>query len=98
MLKTVNGAPTALKTPGSVVDFAVDWRAWLAPGEAITASAWTCEPTLPITGPAEAGGLAVAFLGGGVEGQTYRLTNAITTNGGRQDSRTIVIRCTAARA
>lgn len=98
MLKTVNGAPSAQKTPGSVVDFAIDWRAWLASGEVIENSVWTCEPALPLTGPGLAGGLAVVFVGGGVDGTTYRLKNAITTNGGRQDSRTIVLRCTADRA
>lgn len=97
MLKTVNGAPMGLKTPGSVVDFAVDWSAWLTAGESIESSAWTCEPTLPLTNPGQAGAVAVVFVGGGVEGETYRLTNAITTNGGRQDSRTIVLKCTANR-
>lgn len=97
-MRTVNGAPSALKTPGSVVDFAVDWTAWLAPGEVIDTSTWTCDPALPLTAPGVAGGVAITFVGGGVEGTVYRLTNAIETNGGRLDSRTIVLRCTADRA
>lgn len=96
-MRTVNGTPQAIKTPGSLVDFAVDWRGWLAPGEAIATSSWSCTPALPLSGAGEAGGIATTFVGGGAEGTTYRLVNSITTTGGRQDSRTIALRCTAAR-
>lgn len=97
MMRTVNGAPQALKTPGSLVDFGVDWRKWLVPGETIATSSWACEPTLPLANAAEVAGVAVVFVGGGVEGATYRLRNSITTTGGRQDSREIVLTCTARR-
>ena len=97
-MRTVNGTPQAIKTPGSLVDFAVDWRQWLAPGESIATSSWSCTPALPLSAQGEAGGIATTVVGGGVDGTTYRLTNSVTTTGGRQDSRTIVIRCTAARA
>lgn len=97
-MRTVNGAPQFLKTPGSLVDYAVDWRQWLAPGETIATSSWQATPTLPLSGAAEAGGIATTNVGGGAEGTTYRLTNSITTTGGRQDSRTLVLRCTSARA
>jgi len=96
-MRTVNGAPQALKTPGSVVDFGVDWRQWLAPGETITSSTWACEPALPLTNPGEAAGVTVVWVGGGVEGATHRLRNSIATSGGRQDSREIVLSCTANR-
>ncbi|MBS3958306.1 MAG: hypothetical protein KGZ52_02745 [Xanthomonadaceae bacterium] len=97
MMRTVNGAPQALKTPGSVVDFGVDWRQWLALGETITSSTWACEPALSLTNPGEAEGVAVVWVGGGVEGTTYRLRNSIVTTAGRIDSREIVLTCTARR-
>lgn len=96
-MRTVNGAPQALKTPGSVVDFGVDWRQWLASGETITSSTWACEPSLPLTNQAESAGVTVVWVGGGVEGVTYRLRNSIATTGGRLDSREIVLMCTARR-
>lgn len=85
-----------VKDPAAVVDYTVDWGAGYLAGETVTASDFSIDPV-------EAGGLAVeaassdgqtasATLSGGITGHLYRVTNQISTSGGRTDERSLAIR------
>jgi hypothetical protein len=87
------------KDPSAVLQYVMDWTSWLAGGEAITASTWA------ITGgtPGSSDYLSenshsnnttssTIWLKDGAAGATYKLTNHITTDGGRQDSRTAILK------
>ena len=85
-----------LKDPEAALDYAVDWGADYLGGDALVASAWTVSPDEP-------GGIAVVRsrfdlltatveVAGGVPGKIYRVTNHVTTESGREDSRSIMLR------
>lgn len=88
-------------TPGASLDYIVNWGAkpdgsapWLdiAGGETITTSSWTATRGITLSQDEVVGGtVAVVFAAGGELSQTYTLTNTITTNKGRTDSRVIVL-------
>jgi hypothetical protein len=77
------------------LDYAVDWREWLAPdGDTITDSAWTAEPGITIEqdpAPTATGGVVTVWLSGGVTGRSYLVTNRITTALGRVDERSFTL-------
>jgi hypothetical protein len=80
--------------PGADLDYSVDWSEWLAAGETITGSSWPAVAGLTLSRDQVSGGtVASVFAAGGVAGQTYVLTNQITTSAGRVDSRTITLNC-----
>jgi hypothetical protein len=79
---------TYLKDPDSTLDYEIDWTAWLG-ADTIATSTW-----IPATGITEASSTnttttATVWLTGGTVGQTYLVTNRITTAAGRTDDRTI---------
>ncbi|MHB9880072.1 phage fiber-tail adaptor protein [Pacificimonas sp. ICDLI1SI03] len=85
-----------LKSPGSSIDYAVDWGAGYLEDEQIVGSSWRVEPD-------DAGGLVIgatvtgpqrtaATLSGGTEGAVYRIVNSIELSDGRQDERSLTIR------
>lgn len=79
------------KDPNAVLDYGWDWSTWLAVGESITASTWVVDPDEPD------GGLVIdddsqfeedattVWVSAGTAGVNYRLTNHITTDGGREN-------------
>lgn len=75
--------------PDAVLDYAIDWTAWLADGETITASTWEVPTGLTQTTPAPsiAAGVTTVWISGGAADTVYRVTNHITTSHGRQDDR-----------
>lgn len=80
--------------PQSVLDYAVDWTAWLATGETLTASSWTVPAGITQTTPAPsftAGGVATIWMTGGTLNLSYSLVNHITTSAGRQQDQTITL-------
>ena len=77
--------------PSAVLDYAVDWSAWLADGEVIASSTWTVpegmeQATPP---PSHTDTKTTVWVTGGTAGTRYRLTNRITTSQGRTDERSI---------
>jgi len=85
-----------LKDPEATLDYSVDWGAEYLGDDALTESSWAVVPS-------ESGGLSIVSsrfdllvstveVGGGIAGRIYRLTNHVTTAGGREDSRSIVLR------
>ena len=85
-----------LKDPEAVLDYAVDWGAEYLTGDALATSNWSVSPDEPdgasIAGHAFDLLIATVQVAGGVPGKIYRVTNHVTTVGGRQDSRSIMLR------
>lgn len=78
------------KDPAAVLDFLVDWTAWLA-GDTITTSTWAVPTGITKDSDSKTATAAKVWLSGGTAGTDYRLTNHIVTAGGRTDERTIRI-------
>lgn len=95
MIKTEpDGKRWTLHSPGADLDYSVDWSLWLDDGEVVVTSSWAATSGITLARQALIdGNLTTTFAAGGVEGQNYILTNTITTNQNRIDSRTITLRC-----
>jgi hypothetical protein len=86
-----------LKDPAAVLDYAIDWGAeYLDEDDILVASDWSVTPD-------ETDGVAIVSstfgdrrstvqAGGGVSGRLYRLVNRVTSQLGRVDERSIVLR------
>jgi len=82
---------TFTKDPDAVLDYAIEWSRWLA-GDQIETSAWSVsDSTLEAANDSNTATRATIWLSGGVSGQSYTVTNRITTSGGRTDERSFVI-------
>lgn len=79
------------KDPNAVLDYSVDWSRWLD-GDSIASSAWTVPTGLAKVTETNTDTKAILWLSGGSAGQSYQVTNRITTTGGRTEDRTITIR------
>ena len=79
------------KDPDAVLDYSMDWTAWLLPGDSVSASDWLADDGITIDSDALAGPVATVWLSGGTARRTYVVTNRITTNGGRVDDRSITV-------
>lgn len=90
------------KDPASTLDYILDWAEWLIDGDFITASSWTIQAIAgdpaPLVEVAAPGGqpsfenlIARIWLDAGTRGNTYTVTNRITTDEGRVDERSIFI-------
>lgn len=82
-----------LHDPTAVLDYVVDWTAWLASGETISVSTWTVPAGITQTTPAPStnGTKDTIWLTGGTIGTEYTITNHITTTAGRQNERSFVV-------
>ncbi|MHA1215905.1 MAG: phage fiber-tail adaptor protein [Candidatus Thorarchaeota archaeon] len=84
-----------LKDPESILDYGFDWSKWLVGDDYIVDSAWAISPTgdLEIVTDSDTfdGTSTLVRLEGGVVGNTYYLTNHITTANGLEDERTMRI-------
>lgn len=81
------------KDPDSIIDYGIDWSSWLASGETLSTSIWVIPGDLTGSGETFTTTETKVFLSGGVVGTTYTLTNRITTNGGRTEDRSMLIKC-----
>lgn len=82
---------TFSKDPDAVLDYKVDWSAWLPTGDTIVASTWTVPVgiTQATPPPSFTDSTATIWLSGGTLGDTHEIVNHVTTAQGRQDDRTI---------
>jgi hypothetical protein len=78
------------KDPQAVLDYRVDWSAWLA-GDTIVASTWILETGITNDLDTYNATTAVIWLSGGTLGEIYTVTNRITTALGRIDDRTFLV-------
>ena len=85
-----------LKDTSAVLDYRLDWAAAYLDGDTIATTAWAVTPAeaegLVIQAESLSGGATTVTVSGGIAGRVYRLTNRITTTGGRTDERTLLIR------
>jgi len=81
------------KDPDAVLDYGFDWSDWMVNNDSITASTWAAETGITIDSEDEDGNnnTATVWLSSGTSGRQYRVTNTITTQGGRVDERTLVV-------
>ena len=86
----VAGVPTIQKTVPGVLDYPFDWAAWLA-GDTITSHDVTVGSGITLDRDERAGAVVVAWLSGGVNGQSYLVRCRITTAAGRTEERTISV-------
>lgn len=82
---------TFSKDPNAVLDYAVDWSRWLA-GDEISTSEWTVPGGLTKVSDSMTTTKATVWLSGGTAGQSYIVTNRITTTGSRTEERSFTIR------
>lgn len=83
------------KDPDAVLDYLVDWSAWLPTGDTITASTFTVNSddngAIVVDDTLFDSTTTTVWLSGGVAGEKYTVTNHITTADGREDDRSITI-------
>jgi hypothetical protein len=82
---------TFSKDPDAILDYAVDWSRWLA-GDTIAASAWVVPTGLTKVSETNTATKATVWLSSGSAGQSYTVTNRITTAAGRTEDRSFTIR------
>jgi hypothetical protein len=86
-----------LIAPGSRTSWSHRWDDFLAEDESISSRQWTVSPvhadTSPETPTLSGQNSDVVFIEAPREGYIYTLTEAIVTNLGVQDSRSITLRC-----
>lgn len=81
-----------VKDPSDVLDYAVDWTAWLA-GDTITSVTWTIPAGLMQVTESHTATTATVWLSGGTAGAAYVAACRVTTAGGRTAERSITILC-----
>lgn len=80
------------KDPNAVLDYTVDWTAYLAPiVDTIATATWIVPATLTKVSDTHSSTTATAFISGGTAGTTETVTCRITTAGGRTDDRSITL-------
>lgn len=79
-----------VKDPDSKLDYTVNWAAWLGT-DTIASSAWVVPTGLTQVSVSSTTTTATIVISGGTAGQTYMITNRITTTQGRIDDRTAII-------
>ncbi len=79
------------KDPTAILEYTVDWQDWLQTGETIETSTWTVPSGITKDDDTKSTTAATIWLSGGTKGKTYRVTNRIVTNQGRDVPRSIFI-------
>ena len=82
---------TFTKDPNAVLDYSIDWTRWLA-GDQVAASEWIVASGLTKMADSKTSTSATVWLSGGTAGQSYIVTNRITTAAGRTEDRSFTIR------
>lgn len=78
------------KDPAAVLDYTVDWSAWLGT-DTISASTWTVPTGITKVTDNYTPTTATAWFSGGTLGKSYAIVHRVTTLGGRTDERTITL-------
>ena len=85
-----------IKDPDARLDYVIDWTEWLPEGDTITAAVWDVTAAadgVVIDDSEFASPTTTVWLSGGMANEKYNVTCHITTAGGREDDRTLVITC-----
>lgn len=81
----------APKDPNAVVDYNIDWSSWLPDDDTISTSEWIVPAGITEDSETNTDTTTTIWLSGGTAGQSYSLTNRITTAQGRTQDKTITI-------
>lgn len=82
------GVAVAPVDPDALVDYEIDWVLWLN-GDTISTSAWTVENATEASS-SNTTTAAKIFIQNALAGKIVKMTNRITTAGGRTDDRTLL--------
>ena len=82
-----------IKDPDAVLDYSFVWTAWLSDGETISDSEVTVETGLTKNSDTDNDNTVTVWLSGGTAGEDYNVTCHIVTSEGREDDRTMIIKC-----
>lgn len=76
-----------IKDPNAILDYVVDWAAWLTASAAdtIASAVWIVAPGLTETDSTFTTSDATIWLSGGTIGELYQVTCRVTTAGGRTE-------------
>lgn len=85
--------PTYTKDPQAVLDYSLDWSLWLSDLEAITVAAWSVPAGLTKDSETLDSAIATVWVSGGTAGVDYTITCTVTTDQGRTDQRSLLLRC-----
>ena len=80
---------TFTKDPNAVLDYTIDWTRWLA-SDQIATSEWLVPAGLTKMADSKTASSATVWLSGGTAGQSYTVTNRITTAAGRTEDRSFI--------
>lgn len=80
------------KSPASVLDYSFDWSQWLEAGQTVATSSWTADTGMTIDSDTKTTTKTTAFVSGGIEGNSYFVSNTITTNDGLTVKRSFLIK------
>lgn len=80
-----------LKNSGAILDYKIDWSLWLT-SETISTSDFVADSGITITNETNTTTTSTVWLSGGTPGETYTVTNTITTSAGRTETQEIEIR------
>lgn len=87
-------APFPPKDPLAVLDYALDWSAWLQAGETLSTATVTADAGLTVQAspaPGINGSKVVWWLSGGTAGTTYGIEVEVTTSQNRTDRRSLSV-------
>jgi hypothetical protein len=76
-----------VKDPDAVLDYQIDWEAWLN-GDTIATSSWVVDG-VTLDSDANTNTTATAWLSAGTADTIATATNSIVTAAGREDDRTL---------
>jgi hypothetical protein len=82
---------SAMKDPDATLDYKRDWSVWLVDDDTITASTWIVPPGLTMDSETHTDKTATVWLSGGTLGESYTITNRVSTGQGRTDDRSALI-------
>lgn len=81
---------TFVKDPNAVLDYLIDWSAWLG-ADTIATCTWTVPTGITKDSDSHTTTTTTVWLSGGTAGAQYTVANRITTAGGRTEDRSLSI-------
>ena len=83
-----------IKDPDAVLDYKMDWTAWLGETDVIVASSWEVDSNeIVVNSDSFTDTDTTVWLSGGLNRKKYLITNSIETDDGRKDDRSFLIKC-----
>ena len=83
-----------IKDPDAVLDYKMDWTAWLGETDIIVASSWKVDnEEIVVDSDSFTDTDTTVWLSGGLNRKKYLITNSIETDDGRKDDRSFLIKC-----